>query len=162
MLNITAGSECEEWKIPVYAQKVKIGVNMMATGSAESETAAAKLTKHIQELGDWRGETLAQVRRLIHEADPDIEEEWKWVKPSSPGTPVWSHYGGVCTGETYNTAVKLTFFRGATLPDPENLFTQPGSVRRAIDLHEGEKIKEAAFKKLIRSAVAANLAAKKK
>lgn len=123
---------------------------------------STKITKRIKELGDWRGEILAHVRELIHEADPDILEEWKWEKPSSPGIPVWSHDGGVCTGETYAQAVKLTFFRGASLKDPKKLFTQPGTVRSAIDLHEGAKIDEAAFKQLIRSAVAANSAARTK
>ncbi len=133
---------------------------MKPTSSPNGEDASANITKLIQEQADWRGETLAHVRQLIHDADPDIQEEWKWVKESSPGTPVWSHDGGVCTGETYKQVVKLTFFRGASLEDPEKLFTQPGTVRRAIDLHEGEKINEAAFKQLIRAAVAANSAAR--
>jgi hypothetical protein len=132
---------------------------MKPTDQPNDETASASITRRIQELGDWRGETLAHVRQLIHEADPEIQEEWKWAKESNPGIPVWSHDGGVCTGETYKQAVKLTFFRGASLPDPQGLFTQPGTVRRAIDLHEGEKINEAAFKKLIRAAVEANSAA---
>jgi hypothetical protein len=132
---------------------------MKATNRPDGKAASAEITKRIQELGDWRGETLALVRQLIHDADPDIEEEWKWAKPKSPGIPVWSHDGGVCTGEVYKEAVKLTFFRGASLKDPKKLFTQPGTVRRAIDLHEGEKINEAAFKDLVRSAVAANTAA---
>jgi hypothetical protein len=110
----------------------------------------------IQELGDWRGETLAKVRRLIKEADPEVVEEWKWVKPTNPGTPVWSHNGGICTGEAYKSAVKLTFFKGASLDDPSHLFNQPGTVRRAIDIHEGEKIDEEAFKTLIRAAVKFN------
>jgi hypothetical protein len=96
------------------------------------------------------------VRRLIKEADPEIVEEWKWVKPTSPGTPVWSHNGGVCTGETYKDHVKMTFFKGASLEDPSHLFNQPGTVRRAIDIHEGEKIEEDAFKTLIRAAVKLN------
>ena len=132
---------------------------MKTTSLANDEAASANITRRIQELGDWRGETLAHIRQLIHAADPAIQEEWKWEKPNSPGTPVWSHDGGVCTGETYKQAVKLTFFRGASLPDPHHLFTQPGTVRRAIDLHEGEKINEAAFKELICAAVAANSAA---
>ena len=131
---------------------------MKPTDQPNSQAASANITRRIQELGDWRGETLAHIRQLIHEADPDIQEEWKWEKPKSPGIPVWSHDGGVCTGETYKQAVKLTFFRGASLEDPEKLFTQPGTLRRAIDLHEGEKINEAAFKQLIRAAVAANSA----
>jgi len=124
--------------------------------------ASESITKRIEELGDWRGETLARVRRLIHDTDPEIEEEWKWEKPSSGGTPVWSHDGGVCTGESYKQVVKLTFFRGASLEDPEKLFNSSleGNTRRAIDIREGEKVDEAAFKELIRSAVAANSAAR--
>jgi hypothetical protein len=110
----------------------------------------------IQELGDWRGETLAKVRQLIKEADPKVVEEWKWVKPTNPGIPVWSHNGGICTGETYKSAVKITFFNGASLDDPYHLFNQPGTIRRAIDIHEGEKIDEEAFKNLIRAAVNLN------
>ena len=113
-------------------------------------------------MGDWRGETLARVRQLIHDADPDIQEEWKWEKSSSPGTPVWSDGGGVCTGETYKEVVKLTFFRGASLEDPDQLFNSSlgGNTRRAIDIREGDKLNEAALRELIRSAVAANSAAR--
>ena len=134
---------------------------MKSTSIPKDETASAKITNRIQELGDWRGETLAHLRQLIHDADPDIEEEWKWEKPKSPGTPVWSHDGIVCTGESYKQMVKLTFARGASLEDPKKLFNSSleGNTRRAIDLREGEKINEAAFKKLIRAAVAANSAA---
>ena len=134
---------------------------MTPTGRPNGETASAKITKRIQELGDWRGEALAQVRQLIHEADPEIQEEWKWEKPKSGGTPVWSHDGGVCTGESYKQVVKLTFFRGASIEDPKKLFNSSleGNTRRAIDVREGEKIDEAAFKQLIRAAVAANSAA---
>jgi hypothetical protein len=119
--------------------------------------ASANITKRIQELGDWRGETLAQVRQLIHDADPDIEEEWKWR-----GVPVWSHDGIVCTGESYKQVVKLTFARGASIKDPNKLFNSSleGNTRRAIDIREGEKINQAAFKALIRAAVAANAAAR--
>ena len=126
----------------------------------ESDASRA-IAKRIEELGDWRGETLAWVRQLIHDADPEIHEEWKWAKPSSAGTPVWSHDGGVCTGESYTQVVKLTFFRGASLPDPHKLFNSSlkGNTRRAIDIREGEKLNEPAFKELIRSAVAANSAA---
>ena len=130
----------------------------MTTKRAPSSAAASKnITKRIQELGDWRGETLARVRRLIHDADPEIQEEWKWM-----GTPVWSHDGGVCTGESYKQVVKLTFFRGASLQDPRKLFNSSleGNTRRAIDLREGEKLDEPAFKKLIQVAVAANSAAR--
>ncbi|MGH3056167.1 MAG: DUF1801 domain-containing protein, partial [Gaiellaceae bacterium] len=113
------------------------------------------------ELGDWRGETLADIRQLIRAADPDIQEEWKWEKPKSPGIPVWSHDGIICTGESYKQVVKLTFARGASIKDPKKLFNSSleGNVRRAIDLREGEKINEPAFKQLIRAAVAANSAA---
>jgi hypothetical protein len=131
---------------------------MKPTSRAQGEAAAANIAKRIQELGDWRGETLAHIRQLIHDADPDILEEWKWR-----GTPVWSHDGGVCTGESYKQVVKLTFFRGAALADPKHLFNSSleGNTRRAIDLREGEKINEAAFKQLIRAAVAANGAARR-
>ena len=134
----------------------------MAKSSAKKDESPSQLIgARIQELGDWRGETLAKVRRLIKEADPEIVEEWKWVKPTNPGTPVWSHNGGICTGETYKSVVKFTFFKGASLEDPSHLFNQPGTVRRAIDVHEGDKINEDAFKKLIREAVALNLKSKK-
>ncbi|GAA0754494.1 DUF1801 domain-containing protein [Ideonella azotifigens] len=125
-------------------------------------TATENITQKIQALGDWRGETLAWVRQLIHEADPEIEEEWKWAKPTSPGTPVFSHDGIVCTGETYKQVVKLTFAKGAALPDPHRLFNASleGNVRRAIDIREGEKPDEAALKALIRAGVAANTAAR--
>ena len=129
----------------------------MAKSSAKKDESPSQLIDaRIQELGDWRGETLAKVRRLIKEADPEVVEEWKWVKPTNPGTPVWSHNGGICTGETYKSVVKLTFFKGASLEDPSHLFNQPGTVRRAIDIHEGEKIDEQAFKTLIRAAVKLN------
>jgi hypothetical protein len=123
------------------------------------ESASARIDERIIELGDWRGETLARVRKLIPAADPEIVEEWKWAKATTPGVPVWSHGGIVCTGETYKSAVKLTFARGAALKDPARLFNSSleGNVRRAIDIHEGGKIDEAAFKNLIRAAVALNL-----
>ena len=135
---------------------------MTAKRAPNSAAASKNITKKIQELGDWRGERLARVRQLIHDADPEIQEEWKWEKPASPGTPVWSHDGGVCTGESYKQVVKLTFFRGASLQDPQKLFNYSleGNTRRAIDIREGEKLNEAAFKELIRSAVAANAAAR--
>jgi hypothetical protein len=135
---------------------------MTPIGRPNGEAASAKITERIQELGDWRGETLARVRQLIHEADPEIQEEWKWEKPKSSGTPVWSHDGGVCTGESYKEVVKLTFFRGASIEDPKKLFNSSlqGNTRRAIDLREGEQINEAAFKQLIRAAVEANSAAR--
>ena len=135
---------------------------MTAKQAPNSAAASKSITKRIQELGDWRGKTLAWVRQLIHDADPEIQEEWKWAKPGSAGTPVWSHDGGVCTGESYKQVVKLTFFRGAGLPDPRKLFNSSleGNTRRAIDIREGEKLNQAAFKQLIRSAVAANSAAR--
>ncbi len=135
---------------------------MKSKNHPSSDAPAAKITERIQDLGDWRGETLAHVRQLIHDADPEVQEEWKWVKPTNPGIPVWYHDGGICTGETYKQVVKLTFFRGASLPDPKKLFNSSleGKVRRAIDFREGDKINEAAFKQLIRAAVAANSAAR--
>ena len=129
---------------------------------AGARGASAKIDKRIEALGGWRSATLAMVRRLIHEADPAVEEEWKWAKATNPGTPVWSHDGIVCTGESYKQAVKLTFARGASIADPKKLFNSSleGNVRRAIDLREGEKLNEAAFNQLIRAAVAANTAAR--
>jgi hypothetical protein len=133
---------------------------MKPTSHPGGGAASANITKRIGDLADWRGETLGRLRQLIHDADPDVEEEWKWVKPKSPGTPVWSHDGGICTGEAYKEVVKLTFFRGASVKDPKKLFNSSldGNVRRAIDFREGEKIQEAAFKQLIRTAVAVNSA----
>src|ERR1700694_886695 len=128
------------------------------------ESASALIDERIKELGDWRGKTLAKVREIIHEADPEVVEEWKWVKPTSPGTPVFSHGGIVCTGETYKKVVKMTFAKGAALKDPSGLFNSSldGNVRRAIDIHEGDKVDEAALKDLIRAAVALNLKGKNK
>ena len=137
---------------------------MTPTSRPNGEAASANITKRIQELGDWRGETLAHVRQLIHEADPEVVEEWKWVKESSPGTPVWSHNGGICTCESYKQVVKLTFFHGASLRDPAHLFNSSleGNTRRAIDIHKDEAIDEAAFNELISAAVAFNVAKRKK
>jgi hypothetical protein len=128
------------------------------------ESASKSIDKKIKELGDWRGPMLAQVRALIHEADPEIVEEWKWVKPTSPGTPVFSRGGIICTGETYKSVVKLTFAKGASLPDPAGLFNSSleGNVRRAIDIREGETVNAPALKALIRAAVALNLKPKPK
>jgi len=128
------------------------------------ESAPAFIGQKIKEPGDWRGMTLAKVRHIIHKADPEILEEIKWVKPKSPGTPVFSRGGIVCTGETYKSVVKMTFARGASLKDPSHLFNSSleGNVRRAIDIHEGETINEAALKDLIRAAVALNLESKTK
>jgi hypothetical protein len=132
--------------------------------SVPTNSASASIDAKIRELGDWRGKTLAKVREIIHAADPEIVEEWKWAKATSPGVPVFVHGGIVCTGETYKNAVKLTFAKGAALPDPSGLFNSSldGNVRRAIDIHEGEKINEAALKDLIRAAVALNVAVKGK
>ena len=129
---------------------------MKSKSHSNSEGASANISRRIEELGDWRGETLAHVRRLIHDVDPDIQEEWKWR-----GVPVWSHDGIVCTGESYKEVVKLTFARGASIKDPKKLFNSSleGNTRRAIDIREDEKINEAAFRQLIRAAVAANSAA---
>ena len=128
------------------------------------DSASAILDAKIRELGDWRGKMLAKVRDLILEADPEIVEEWKWVKPTSAGVPVFSHGGIVCTGETYKNVVKMTFAKGAALKDPAGLFNSSldGNVRRAIDIHEGDEIDEAALKDLIRAAVALNLMSKSK
>jgi hypothetical protein len=131
---------------------------------ANNKTNASKLIdERIRELGDWRGKTLSKVRGIIKEADPDIVEEWKWVKPTNPGTPVWSHTGGICTGETYQNVVKLTFFKGAALNDPSGLFNSSldGKVRHAIDIKEDDTIDEGALKNLIREAVALNRTSKK-
>jgi hypothetical protein len=125
----------------------------------DEQDASKKIDERIKGLGDWRGETLGKVREIIKQADPEIVEEWKWVKPTNPGVPVWAHDGGICTGEVYKNAVKLTFFKGASLDDPAGLFNSSleGKVRRAIDIKEDEKIDEGALKELIREAVALNL-----
>jgi hypothetical protein len=127
-------------------------------------SASASIDHKIKELGDWRGTMLAKVRGIIHAADPEIVEEWKWVKATSPGTPVFSHGGIVCTGETHKNVVKMTFAKGAALKDPTGLFNSSleGNVRRAIDIHEGDTVNEAALKDLIRAAVALNLNFKNK
>jgi hypothetical protein len=139
-------------------------MKMKREPKSAGKTASVLIREKIEQLDDWRGETLARVRVLIKEADPDIVEEWKWVKPTSPGVPVWSHDGGICTGETYKSAVKLTFFKGASLKDPAKLFNASleGNVRRAIDIHEGEKLNANAFKALIRAAVAMNTSGAKR
>lgn len=137
--------------------------------TAMKDSASQMIDKRIRELDDWRGSVLKRMRELIHEADPEVVEEWKWVKESSPGTPVWSHDGGICTGESYKQVVKLkvvklTFFHGASLKDPAQLFNSSlgGNTRRAIDIREDDAIDEAAFKGLIRAAVAFNAAKRKK
>ncbi len=131
---------------------------MKKSGSTEHESAPERIDARIAELGDWRGETLSRMRKLIKEADPEVVEEVKWVKPTSPGTPVWSHDGIICTGETYKSVVKLTFAKGASLEDPAKLFNSSleGNTRRAIDIHEGEKVDTRAFKALIRAAIDLN------
>ena len=131
---------------------------MAKSTTTEDESPSQLIDAKIEELDDWRGKTLARLRALIKQADPEVVEEWKWKKPTSPGVPVWSHGGIICTGETYKSVVKLTFLKGASVDDPSGLFRSSldGNVRRAIDFHEGEKINEAAFKKLFRAAVALN------
>ena len=135
---------------------------MTTSGASQGRPASALISKRIAELGDWRGATLSRMRRLIKEADPDVAEEWKWVTPTKPGTPVWSHDGIICTGESYKNVVKLTFAKGASLKDPARLFNSSldGNARRAIDIHEGEDVDESAFKALVRQAVALNRSGK--
>jgi hypothetical protein len=137
---------------------------MKKSGAGQGQSASELISKRIASLGDWRGETLSRMRTFIREADPDVVEEWKWVKPTKPGTPVWSHDGIICTGESYKEVVKLTFAKGASLKDPARLFNSSldGNVRRAIDIHEGDKVDETALKNLIRAAVALNLKGKSK
>jgi hypothetical protein len=137
---------------------------MKQSEASQDQSASEFISNRIAELGDWRGETLRRMRRLIREADPDVVEELKWVKASSPGTPVWSHDGIICTGETYKSVVKLTFARGASLADPAGLFNSSleGNVRRAIDIHEGEAVDEPAFRALVLEAVALNSSGKSK
>jgi hypothetical protein len=131
---------------------------MKESDSNEGRSASERIDTRIAELGDWRGETLSRMRKLVKQADPDVVEEVKWVKATSPGTPTWSHDGIICTGEPYKSVVKLTFAKGASLKDPAKLFNSSleGNTRRAIDIHEGEKVDAGAFKALIRAAVALN------
>jgi hypothetical protein len=131
---------------------------MTESGSTEGRSASELIDERIAELGDWRGETLGRMRELIRQADPDVVEEWKWAKRTNPGTPVWSHDGIICTGESYKSVVKLTFAKGASLSDPAKLFNSSleGNARRAIDIHEGEEVDADAFKTLIRAAVSLN------
>jgi hypothetical protein len=128
------------------------------SGQQQEESATQQIDARIDELGDWRGTTLSKLRALIKEADPEVVEEWKWRKATNPGVPVWSHKGMICTGETYKSVVKLTFFKGASLEDPTGLFNSSleGNTRRAIDFHEGDQIDESAFMDLIRAAVSLN------
>ncbi len=131
---------------------------------SQGQDASALISKRIADLGDWRGKTLGRMRKLIKAADPDVVEEWKWVKVNNPGTPVWSHDGIICTGESYKSVVKLTFAKGASLKDPARLFNSSldGNVRRAIDIREGEEVDESAFKALVRQAVVLNRSGKSK
>src|SRR6266513_707968 len=137
---------------------------MKKSGASQGQSASELISKRVADLGDWRGKTLSRMRTLIKAADPDVVEEWKWVKPTTPGTPVWSHDGIICTGESYKNVVKLTFSKGASLKDPARLFNSSldGNVRRAIDIHEGEGVDESAFKTLVRQAVALNSSGKSK
>ncbi len=137
----------------------QLGDNMKKSGASEGQSASALISKRIAELGDWRGETLSRMRKLIKEADPEVVEEWKWM-----GTPVWSHNGIICTGESYKNVVKLTFAKGASLKDPARLFNSSldGNVRRAIDIRQEEKVSESAFKGLVRQAVALNSSGRSK
>jgi hypothetical protein len=132
---------------------------MKKPGASQGQSASEQVSERIAELGDWRGEALSRMRKFIKEADPEVVEEWKWM-----GTPTWSHDGIICTGESYKNVVKLTFFRGASLKDPAQLFNSSldGNARRAIDIHEGEKVDESAFKALVRQAVALNSSGKPK
>jgi hypothetical protein len=131
---------------------------MTKDSAQQTDSPAQLIDAKIEELGDWRGETLSRLRGLIKQADPEVVEEWKWRKATNPGVPVWSHQGGICTGETYKSVVKLTFFKGASLDDPSGLFNSSldGNTRRAIDVHEGEEVDEQAFVTLIRAAVSLN------
>jgi hypothetical protein len=135
------------------------GENMKESDASQSQSASEIISQRVAELGDWRGQTLSRMRELIKEADPDVVEEWKWR-----GTPVWSHDGIICTGESYRNVVKLTFAKGASLTDPAGLFNASleGNARRAIDIHEGEEVDEAAFKALVRQAIALNSSGKSK
>src|SRR5260221_4049817 len=137
---------------------------MKKSGASQGQPAPELISKRIAELGDWRGVTLSRMRTLIKEADPDVVEEWKWVKPTNPGTLVWSHEGIICTGESYKSVVKLTFAKGASLKDPARLFNSSldGDTRRAMDIHEGEEVDGSAFKTLVRQAVALNRSGKSK
>ena len=149
-----AGKRLPPARVADYAERrLAATVELPMKKPAPVESASALIDEKIKELGDWRGKMLAKLREIIHDADPEIVEEWKWM-----GTPIWSHGGIVCTGETYKTVVKMTFARGAALDDPSGLFNSSleGNVRRAIDIHEGEKINEKALQALIRAAVALN------
>jgi hypothetical protein len=137
---------------------------MHESDASQGRSPSELISRRFAELGDWRGDTLGRMRELIKEADPDVVEDVKWIKASSPGTPVWSHDGIICTGESYQRVVKLTFAKGASLPDPTRLFNSSleGNARRAIDIHEGERVDESAFKALVRQAVALNSSGRSK
>ena len=137
---------------------------MKKLAASQGQSPSELISRRIADLGDWRSEILSRMRTLIKQADPDVVEEWKWVKPTAPGTPVWSHDGIICTGESYKSIVKLTFAKGASLEDPAHLFNSSldGNVRRAIDIHEGEEVDHSAFKALVRQAVALNRSGKSK
>jgi hypothetical protein len=145
--------------VPATPAAISAGKNMKKSGASQGQSASELISKRIAELGDWRGETLGRMRKLIKETDPDVVEQWKWM-----GTPVWSHDGIICTGESYKNVVKLTFAKGASLKDPARLFNSSldGHTRRAIDIREGEEVDESAFKALIRQAVARNGSGKSK
>ena len=149
--------------MPTKTSKKAAKVVKKAAAKLPNSTSQT-IDQRIRDLGDWRGSVLKRMRALIHEADPDVVEEWKWQKATSPGTPVWSHDGGICTGESYKQVVKLTFFQGASLKDPARLFNSSleGNTRRAIDIHQDDAIDEKAFKDLIRAAVAFNAVKRKK
>jgi hypothetical protein len=150
--------------MPVKTTKKSTKVATKGADARTANAASKMIDDRIRDLADWRGSVLKRMRELIHAVDPDVVEEWKWQKATSPGTPVWYHNGGICTGESYKQVVKLTFFQGAALKDPARLFNSSleGNMRRAIDIREGDKIDEAAFKNLIRAAVAFNVAKGKK
>src|SRR5713101_5746044 len=148
---------CGRWSDHPPAKERRV-YNMKKSSAQKVESPSQLIDARIKELGDWRSKTLSGLRALIKQADPEVVEEWKWRKPSHPGVPVWSHQGPICTGETYKSVVKLTFFKGASLKDPSGLFNSSleGNTRRAIDIHEGDKIDEKALQALIRAAVALN------
>jgi hypothetical protein len=144
--------------------KILPGSKPTPKAGANGSSASQLINQRIRDVGGWRGETLARMRALILKADPEMTEEWKWVKATNPGTPVWAHHGIICTGETYKNVVKLTFARGAAIPDPSRLFNSSleGRTRRAIDIHEGEEVDAGAFKALVKAAVAHNARLEKK
>jgi hypothetical protein len=151
-------------RVAAKGAKPKKAVSRSSARTPTPISASQAIDQHVRALGDWRGPVLNRMRELIHEADPEVVEEWKWKKATSPGVPVWSHDGGICTGESYKQVVKLTFFNGASLKDSARLFNSSleGNTRRAIDIHRDDAIEEAAFKDLIRAAVAFNVAKRKK